>query len=89
MPNYTYLYTAEGVCTYVCVLTCVYYSNSIIIMSNICDSTDTSSCTYSYFMVNYTSSCIVFVVVDACIVILQEFYVILHTEPLFVTTICI
>ena len=60
-----------------------------LIMSDICDSTDTSTCTYLYFMVNYVRLCIVCVVVDACIIIIQELYVIPHTEPSSVTIICI
>ena len=59
----------------VCVLMCVYYSNCITIRSNICESTDTSTCTYLYFMVNYVRLCIVCVVVDACIIIIQELVV--------------
>ena len=41
---------------------CVNYSNCIAIMSNICDRTDTSTCTY-YVMVKYIRLCIVCVVV--------------------------
>ena len=42
-----------------CVLICVYYSNCIAIMSNICDRTDTCSCTCNYyFMVKYMRLCI-------------------------------
>ena len=68
---------------------CFYYSNCITIMSNICDSTDTSTCTYLYFMVNYLRLYIVCLVGDACIIIIQEFYVIPHAEPSSVTIICI
>ena len=49
MPYLYLLIHCLGVCTYVCVLMCVYYSNCITIMSNICDSTDTSTCTYRVF----------------------------------------
>ena len=90
MHAYLYLLIhCLGVCTYVCVLMCVYYSYCITIRSNICDSTDTSTCTYLYFMVNYVRLCIVCVVVDVCIMIIQELYVIPHTEPSSVTIICI
>ena len=47
---------------YLCVLICVYYSNCIAIMSNICDRTDTCTCTY-YFILKYMRLCIVCVVV--------------------------
>ena len=65
-------------------------SNRIAIMSNICDRTDTCTCTY-YFTVKNMRLCIVCVVVliDACIFILQTFYIILHTEHPSVTIICI
>ena len=56
-------------------------------MSNICERTDNSKCTY-YLMVKYkyTRLCIV-CMIDACIFILQEFYMISHTESLSVTII--
>ena len=66
---------------YICM--CINYLICIAIMSNICDSTDTS--TY-YVMVKYTRLSIVSMI-DACIFILQEFYIISHTEPLSVTII--
>ena len=49
-----------GACTYVHM--CVYYLNGITIMSNICDHTDISTCTY-YFMVKYMRYFIACVVV--------------------------
>ena len=60
---YLYLFThcLVVIHMYMCVM-CVYYSNCIPIMSNICDRTDTSTCIY-YFMVIYMRLSIVCVVV--------------------------
>ena len=59
MPIYTYLYTAYS---YIHMYMCIYYSSCIAIMSNICDRTDTCTCT-SYFMAKCMGLCIVCVVV--------------------------
>ena len=75
-----------------CVSMCVYYSNYIVIMSNICARTDTCTCSYYFLGVNISIRLyIVYVVVqmDACICILQEFYIISHTESSSVAIICI
>ena len=57
-------YTLLRVYYIVCmgVLMRVYYSHCIPIMSNICDRTDTCTCTY-YFIVKFIGLCIVCVVV--------------------------
>ena len=90
MHAYLYLLIhCLGVCICMCVNVCQLFKLHYYIMSIICDSTDTSTCTYLYFMVNYVRLCIVCVVVDDCIIIIQELYVIPHTEPSFVTIICI
>ena len=47
-----------------CVLICVYYSNCIAIMSNICDRTDTCTCILIILcMIKYIRLCIVGMVV--------------------------